>query len=185
MQISLANPHATLRYVPPVRETDDEMTTYARVTQELPPETAEIQPHPYGVELGVLMQMLRESKAKNLGVFLASEFSRISSRLAVEIAQTAKLDPGARPRTLSDAKIQDLHTAIAATKIMACCARSRRSIRARSPPRSRASRPCTAAIRSWSRSGSRTVERFRRRSPPCCTATRTASRSSISRVGAP
>jgi DNA topoisomerase VI subunit B len=119
MQISLANPHATLRYVPPVRETDDEVVAYPRVTQELPPETAEIQPHPYGVELGVLMQMLRESKAKNLGVFLASEFSRISSRLAVEIAQTAKLDPGARPRTLSDAKIQDLHTAIAATKIMA------------------------------------------------------------------
>jgi DNA topoisomerase VI subunit B len=119
LQISLANPHAQIRYVPPMRESDAEIVEYPRVTKELPPETAEIKPHPYGVELGVLMQMLRESKAKNVAVFLAHEFSRISSRLGEEIVQTAKIPPGTRPRTLTEAKVQDLHKAIAETKIMA------------------------------------------------------------------
>jgi DNA topoisomerase-6 subunit B len=119
LQISLANPHAQLRYVPPTRESDADIVTYERVTKELPPETAEIKPHPYGVELGVLMQMLRESKAKNVAVFLAHEFSRISSRLAEEIVETAKIPVGTRPRTLNETKVHDLHKAIAATKIMA------------------------------------------------------------------
>jgi DNA topoisomerase-6 subunit B len=118
-QISLANPHATLRYLPPQRENDEDAIVYERVTEELPPETAEIKPHPYGVELGVLMQMLRESKSRNLTGFLPSEFSRVSSRLAHEIATRAKIPPKRRPSQLHRAEAEALHKAIAATKIMA------------------------------------------------------------------
>ncbi len=118
-QISLANPHATLRYLPPGRRDDEDAVLYERVTRELPPETAEIKPHPYGVELGVLMQFLRESRARNLTGFLASEFSRVSSRAAREIVERAGLPPNRKPAALKRAQAEALHRAIAKTKLMA------------------------------------------------------------------
>ncbi len=114
-QISLANPHATLHYVGP----DAARTTYARVTEELPPETAEILPHPHGVELGVLMQMLRESKARTVSSFLSSEFSRVSTRLAQELCAAAKLGAGKKPASVDRAHAEALHRTIATAKIMA------------------------------------------------------------------
>ena len=118
-QISLANPHATIRYLPPDRSSDQDAKVYARVTEELPPETAEIKPHPHGVELGVLIQWLHESRARNLASFLTGEFSRVSPRLAQEICRGAGLDPKRRPTSLDRTAAEALHRGIAATKIMA------------------------------------------------------------------
>ena len=118
-QISLANPHARLTYLPPGRGSDEDAIVYDRVTSELPPETVEIKPHPYGVELGVLMQLLRESKSRNLSGFLCSEFSRVSTRTAAEICKTGGLDPKSRPSKLDRNQAESLHKGIAATKIMA------------------------------------------------------------------
>ena len=87
-QISLANPHAEIVYVPPKAEEHGASHTFQRVTDELPPETAEIQPHPHGVELGVLMQMFRDTTARNLRSCLANDFCRVSSRTALEICKT-------------------------------------------------------------------------------------------------
>jgi DNA topoisomerase-6 subunit B len=112
-QVSLANPHATIRYWPPDRASDEPIV-YERVTEEIPPETDEIKPHPYGVELGLLLQMLHETRSRNLSGFLSSEFSRVSSRVAVEICRTAGL-----PRKLDRSDAEKIHKAIAATKIMA------------------------------------------------------------------
>ena len=55
------------------------------MSSENPTETAEIDPHPYGVELGVLMQMFRDTKARNLRSCLQNDFSRVSGRIADEI----------------------------------------------------------------------------------------------------
>ncbi len=118
-QISLANPHARLTYLPPGRGSDEEAIVYDRVTSELPPETVEIKPHPYGVELGVLMQLLRESKSRNLSGFLCAEFSRVSTRTAGQICKAAGLDPKSRPSKLDRTQAESLHRGIAATKIMA------------------------------------------------------------------
>ena len=65
--------------------------------KEIPPETAEIKPHPYGVELGVLMQMFRDTKARNLRSCLTNDFSRVSSRTADEICERPKCRPSAVP----------------------------------------------------------------------------------------
>jgi DNA topoisomerase-6 subunit B len=119
LQASLANPHARFVYLPPGRASDDEAVVYERVSQEVPPETAEIKPHPHGVELGVLMQMLRESRARNLGAFLAAEFSRVSTRTAAEILQQAGLPPTRKPPATERGEAEKLHRAIAKTKIMA------------------------------------------------------------------
>jgi DNA topoisomerase-6 subunit B len=118
-QICLANPHATIRYLPPGRSSDEEMVVHERVTEELPPETAEIRPHPYGVELGVLLRMLHESPSRSLSTFLSGEFSRVSPRVAQGICKSAGLAPTSKPRSLNRGHAEALHRAIAATKLMA------------------------------------------------------------------
>ncbi|MGH0029511.1 MAG: DNA topoisomerase VI subunit B, partial [Myxococcota bacterium] len=44
-QISLANPHAEITYVPPKAEEHGASHTFTRVTKEIPEETSEIKPH--------------------------------------------------------------------------------------------------------------------------------------------
>jgi DNA topoisomerase-6 subunit B len=118
-QISLANPHAEIQFVPPKPDERGEVHVYPRVAKELPPETAEIKPHPYGVELGVLMQMFRDTASRNLRGCLAGDFSRVSTRIAEEICQRAKVAPSRRPSEITREEAEQLHRAIQATKIMA------------------------------------------------------------------
>jgi DNA topoisomerase-6 subunit B len=118
-QISLANPHARLEYVPPKAEGAGEPHEFPRVAEELPPETAEIKPHPYGVELGVLMQMLRDTQARNLRACLSGDFSRVSPRLAEEVCKKAGVAPSRRPQEMTRDEAEKVHRAIQATKIMA------------------------------------------------------------------
>jgi DNA topoisomerase-6 subunit B len=116
-QISLANPHAKLTYVPP-DEAKEETTEFPRVTKELPPQTAEVKPHPYGVELGVLMQMLRDTKARNVKTCLSGDFARVSGRTAEGICKLADVSPTRRPRETRRSEAERIHKAIQKTKIM-------------------------------------------------------------------
>jgi len=118
-QISLANPHAQITYVPPKAEEHGAEHVFPRVAEELPPETAEIKPHPYGVELGVLMQMFRDTSARNLRGCLQTDFSRVSARTAEEICAKAKVPSTRRPGETTREEAERIHAAIQATKIMA------------------------------------------------------------------
>jgi len=118
-QISLANPHARITYTPPNQTTGESPTEFPRVSDALPPETAEIKPHPYGVELGVLMQMFRDTKARNLRGSLTGDFSRVSARVADEICSTAKVARSRRPSEITRDEAERIHGAIQKTKIMA------------------------------------------------------------------
>jgi DNA topoisomerase-6 subunit B len=118
-QISLANPHAQITYVPPRAEEHGAEHVFPRVTDEVPPETREIKPHPYGVELGVLMQIFRDTKARNVSSCLQNDFSRVSSRTAGEICKRAKVAPTRRPSEIEREEAERLHQAIQATKLMA------------------------------------------------------------------
>jgi DNA topoisomerase-6 subunit B len=118
-QISLANPHARIEYVPPKIEGAGEALTFPRVADALPPETAEIKPHPYGVELGVLMQMLRDTGARNLKGCLTGDFSRVSPRIAEEVCKRAGVAATRRPQEMSRDEAEKVHRAIQGTKIMA------------------------------------------------------------------
>lgn len=118
-QISLANPHAQIEFLPPNPEKTNGAVLLPRVTEVLPPETAEIKPHPYGVELGVLMQMFRDTKARNLRSCLQQDFSRVSGRIADEICERAKVKSNRRPGEIHREEAEKLHRAIQATKIMA------------------------------------------------------------------
>lgn len=112
--VALANPHVRLEYWRPGKPP----IVYPRVTNELPPETKEIKPHPYGVELGELMRMGHASPSRTVAGFLSSEFSRVSTKTASEILAAAKVDPSLRPRDITRAQTEAIYKAIAATKIM-------------------------------------------------------------------
>ncbi len=118
-QISLANPHAQITYVPPKAEEHGAEHVFPRVTDELPKETAEIKPHPYGVELGVLMQMFRDTTARNVRSCLQSDFSRISANTATDILERAKVAASRRPAEVNRDEAERIHQAIQATKLMA------------------------------------------------------------------
>jgi DNA topoisomerase-6 subunit B len=117
-QISLANPHAKITYVPPKAEEHGDEHVFPRVTKTLPPQTAEIKPHPYGVELGVLMQMFRDTSARNVSGALKNDFSRVSARLANEILERAEVSPKRRPSEVTRDQADRIHKAIQKTKIM-------------------------------------------------------------------
>jgi len=118
-QISLANPHAEITYVPPKAEEHGAEHVFPRVTNELPKETAEIKPHPYGVELGVLMQMFRDTAARNVRSCLQTDFSRVSTKIATEILAKANVPLTRRPGEINREEAERIHKAIQATKLMA------------------------------------------------------------------
>lgn len=113
-QVATANPHARFVYRPPKSE---EMV-YERIAEELPAEAREIKPHPHGVELGVLLDMMKTTRSRNTKGFLESEFSRVSSRTATEILQTAGLAPRTAPKRVTREQGEALIKAFATTKIM-------------------------------------------------------------------
>src|SRR5213594_3171808 len=114
-QVAIANPHVTLAYHTPEGETRE----YPRTIDELPPPPREIKPHPYGIEFGILLRMLHDTRSHSLAGFLAGDFSRVSSSVAQKICRTAKLSPDARPRNIHGTDAEALYKAIQATKIMA------------------------------------------------------------------
>ena len=114
-QTAMANPHATVIYHAPGGETNE----YLRQSNELPFIPAEIKPHPYGVELGVLFKMARECGRNTLADFLRSDFSRVSPRLGAEIVKKAKISSRTKPQKITLKEAERLHEAINSTKIMA------------------------------------------------------------------
>ena len=115
-QTAIANPHVELLYWAPG---EDKPLVYQRATQDLPVAPKEIKPHPYGVELGNLMKMMKVTKSTKLSGFLTHDFSRVSSKVAREICELAKLDPGSRVKALQHNSAEALHDAIQKVKIMA------------------------------------------------------------------
>ncbi len=114
-QTVLANPHATVRYATP----KEKPRVFERVAAELPRESLEIKPHPYGVELGILIQMLKDTRARNLRTALRTDFSRVSDGVAEEICRLAGLSPDARPHRLTSGQVELLFHAIPKVRIMA------------------------------------------------------------------
>jgi len=113
-QTAIANPHVQLTYCPP----DGKETVFERATDILPDEPREIKPHPYGIELGVLIKMLHETKTKKVKSFLQTDFCRVSGRAALEICERAGIYENARPGRIARQEADNLLKAIRETKIM-------------------------------------------------------------------
>ncbi|MGM5481964.1 MAG: DNA topoisomerase VI subunit B [Nanobdellota archaeon] len=114
-ETAITNPHVTIIYTNPKAQ----QLIFPRATEELPIETTEIKPHPYGVELGVLMDMLATTDARSLQSFLVNDFSRVGSGTAKQICEHALIPPETKPKKVSQEGAEKLINAIKETKIMA------------------------------------------------------------------
>jgi len=114
-QTAIANPHVTLVYHAP----DGREEKYEAVAKTLPRLPKSIRPHPYGVELGVLIKMVSDSKARTMHQFLTREFSRVSPRVAGEILEKAGIEARMKPARANGEVAKAIYEAIRQTKIMA------------------------------------------------------------------
>ncbi len=114
-QCAIMNPFAKINF----KEPDGTRTIYERVISELPKPPAEIKPHPRGIELGILIRMLKMTKARNIKSFLTSDFSRVGSTSAADICKKAKVDPKTRPSEITRDDADRLLRAMQKTKLMA------------------------------------------------------------------
>jgi DNA topoisomerase-6 subunit B len=114
-QTAIANPHVTLHYL----DCEGQENTYERSTTELPPEPKEIRPHPYGIELGRLIDMLNQTKAPTVSQFLCTSFSRVSSGVAKRVCEAAGISTRANPHRTGRGDAEKLFKALQETKIQA------------------------------------------------------------------
>jgi DNA topoisomerase-6 subunit B len=113
-ETAIANPHVTIVYVNPKAE----QHIFPRAMNELPKEAKEIKPHPHGIELGVLIKMLKTTGAKTLQQFFTSEFTRVTAKVVKEICEHARIEPRKKPKLISRDDAEKLIKAIAEVKIM-------------------------------------------------------------------
>ncbi len=114
-QTAVINPHVTIIYTNP----KSEQVIYARATDKLPDEPKEIKPHPYGIELGMLIDKLRWTESRTLQSFLTTEFSRVGPGTAKEICEYAAVLPNTKPSQVSRDMAEKILQGIQKTKIIA------------------------------------------------------------------
>ena len=113
-QTAIVNPHVTIIYANPKAE----QIVFPRATEQIPKKPAEIKPHPYGVELGRLINMLKFTETRTLQSFLTNEFSRVGSGTAKQICENAALLPNTKPKNMTRENAEKLLEGINKTKII-------------------------------------------------------------------
>ena len=114
-QTAIANPHAKITYITPSNET----IVFPRAIEELPDEPKEIKPHPKGIELGTLIQMLERTEARQLGGFLQKDFCRVGATKAREISKSAGMTGQTWIKTIGHDEAEKLYESIQKTRIIA------------------------------------------------------------------
>ncbi|MCK4614220.1 MAG: DNA topoisomerase VI subunit B [Thermoplasmata archaeon] len=111
---AIVNPHAMITLIEP----DGTKTIFKRGTEHLPGHAVAIKPHPAGIEIGILMKMLRLTKSPTLQKFLMNEFSRVSKRLAAQILSLSQLKGEIAPRKVKRQGAERIINAISQVSIM-------------------------------------------------------------------
>lgn len=114
-QTAIVNPHARIRYILP----DGTDRVFERSVNHVVMSPKAVKPHPYGVELGILMKMAKDSHEKTMTSFLCKEFSRVSPRISQQILDKAKISSRKNPHIVNHHEAEKLYEAINGTKIMA------------------------------------------------------------------
>ncbi|MCB0221698.1 MAG: DNA topoisomerase VI subunit B, partial [Chrysiogenetes bacterium] len=112
---AVANPHCQVTFIAP----DGEKAFYPRAAEELPIEAREIKPHPHGVELGMLMKIIQDTRAPTIKSALTSDFSRVSDKVSTELLKEANISVRKKPRDAMPAEIERLHKIIQKKQLLA------------------------------------------------------------------
>jgi DNA topoisomerase VI subunit B len=95
--------------------------SFPRGVHELPPETKEIMPHPVGIELGILLQMIREAEIEDrnytLFNFLQDKFSRVSAVAAGAFCKAIGLSTRAKVADVDSALGEKLFKELQTSKL--------------------------------------------------------------------
>lgn len=113
-QTAIVNPHVTIIYQPP----KGDQVMFARATETMPRKPVEIKPHPQGVEIGRLINMLKATESRTLQSFLTSEFSRVGPGTAKEICENSFILPNTKPNDITRDMAEKLVEGIQKTKII-------------------------------------------------------------------
>ena len=138
-QTAIANPHAKITFIPPgkgagseeeLSETAakqeaaaartlqlDDRTIYPRAVQELPDETSEIKPHPYGVELGTFLAMLKRTEEKQVTPFFKKEFCRVTPAVIKDVTKAAGLSGQSWVKTVDAKAAEKMYNALQESKL--------------------------------------------------------------------
>jgi DNA topoisomerase-6 subunit B len=108
---SIVNPHANIQV-----EIDNEVIKFTRVLHEPIACPRPIQPHPHGIELGMLTRMAAASR-DGLEDFLTAGFSRVGKKSAAEICAAAKLPPDALVSGLKPEELKRLLAGMQAVRV--------------------------------------------------------------------
>ena len=112
---AIVNPHARIEFHDP----EGKRYLFERATEQMPPKSKEVKPHPEGMEIGDLMKYAQNTQQKTVSAFLKNDFSRITDRIADEIFTKSAVDPSAKPSSLTRDQCKAMIGAIAQVKIMA------------------------------------------------------------------
>jgi len=109
-QTAIANPHVTFHF----KNLHGEQLIFQRSRCEIPVSPVEIKPHPHGIELGRLIQMLNNTDCHSLLQFLENEFSRVGRKTAQAIIQQANesLSERSYPKRIAHAQASALYRSI-------------------------------------------------------------------------
>jgi len=113
-QTAIVNPHVTIIYTNPKAE----QIIFPRATEQMPVKAVEIKPHPYGIEIGMLLSMMKVTECRTLQSFLTEEFSRVGSGTAKQICENAALLTNTKPKEVSREMAEKLMEGIKKTKII-------------------------------------------------------------------
>ncbi|PSG96267.1 DNA topoisomerase VI subunit B [Thermoplasmatales archaeon SW_10_69_26] len=111
---SIVNPHAELTLVEP----DGTTTKFPRSSEQLPPETVEIKPHPLGIELGQLQEMAKNTEARKITSFLQNDFCRVGLQTARKICDKAGIGEDRKPSYLKTDDCKALMSAFEEVRIV-------------------------------------------------------------------
>jgi len=111
---AIANPYAHIIFNGP-----NGVQKFERTTSTLPKQPKEIKPHPYGIELGILIRMIATTRSQNIRSFLMGEFSRVGGSSADQILALAKLESGRKPATIANDEAERLHKSMQMVKLIA------------------------------------------------------------------
>src|SRR4051812_37438580 len=100
----------------------DGVVFFPRGTDQMPPETSEIMPHPKGIELGILIQMMKDFEAHHTrgGTtynFLQEQFCRVSSGKASEFCRAASAHSRTKVCDLEPKQVESLFKAFQEAKL--------------------------------------------------------------------
>lgn len=110
---AIVNPHARV-----TADIDGEVTTFERVSSEVPPCPKPILPHPHGIEFGALRRLAAASTG-TVDEFLIGSFSRVGKKTADEMIALAGLKPSRKVKNLDADELKRLLDAMQSVKVPA------------------------------------------------------------------